>query len=62
MDGMPLIQISQIPGLSADQKRATIEAVTKAYSEATGKDAAKIWVTITDVPAEQWGVGGKPLG
>ncbi|MCQ4119123.1 2-hydroxymuconate tautomerase family protein [Rhodococcus sp. FXJ9.536] len=59
---MPLIQISQTTGLTTEQKRATIEAVTKAYAEATGKDPAKVWVTITDVPAENWGVGGSPLG
>jgi 4-oxalocrotonate tautomerase len=59
---MPLIQISQTTGLTAEQKRATIEAVTKAYAEATGKDPAKVWVTIADVPAENWGVGGSPLG
>ncbi|AXY52609.1 putative tautomerase [Rhodococcus ruber] len=59
---MPLIQISQTPGLTVEQKRATIEAVTKAYAEATGKDAKSVWVTITEVPREQWGVGGVPLG
>ncbi|NLE78837.1 MAG: 4-oxalocrotonate tautomerase family protein [Rhodococcus sp.] len=59
---MPLIQISQTPGLSAEQNRATIEAVTAAYAEATGKDASKVWVTITEVPRENWGVGGSPLG
>lgn len=59
---MPLIQISQTPGLTADQKRAAISAVTKAYADATGKDAEAVWVTITDIPREQWGVGGKALG
>ncbi|RVW00437.1 tautomerase family protein [Rhodococcus spongiicola] len=59
---MPLIQISQTPGLTAEQKRAAIAAVTKAYAEATGKNASKVWVTITDVPRENWGVGGEPLG
>nr|WP_274542823.1 2-hydroxymuconate tautomerase family protein [Rhodococcus opacus] len=59
---MPLIQISQTPGLTAEQKRATIEAVTQAYADATGKDPAKVWVTITEVPRDSWGVGGTPLG
>ncbi|WP_139277720.1 tautomerase family protein [Rhodococcus marinonascens] len=59
---MPLIQISQTPGFTAEQKRATIEAVTKAYAEATGKDPAKVWVTIIEVPRDSWGVGGTPLG
>lgn len=59
---MPLIQISQTPGFDAAQKRATIEAVTKAYVDATGKPPSSVWVTITDVPRESWGVGGVPLG
>ncbi|WP_305091579.1 2-hydroxymuconate tautomerase family protein [Prescottella sp. R16] len=59
---MPLIQISQTPGLTAEQKRATIAAVTAAYAEATGKNASSVWVTITEVPREHWGVGGEPLG
>ncbi|MFH5210761.1 4-oxalocrotonate tautomerase family protein [Antrihabitans sp. NCIMB 15449] len=59
---MPLIQISQTPGLTADQKRAAIAAVTAAYAEATGKNPDAVWVTLTDIPREAWGVGGKPLG
>lgn len=58
---MPLIQITQTPGLDADQKRATIEAVTQAYADATGKPASSVWVTISEVPRESWGVGGVPL-
>ncbi|WP_137725949.1 tautomerase family protein [Prescottella subtropica] len=59
---MPLIQISQTPGLTADQKRDVIAAVTAAYAEAAGKNASSVWVTLTDVPRENWGVGGVPLG
>ncbi|MBB3038739.1 tautomerase family protein [Hoyosella altamirensis] len=59
---MPLIQISQTPGLTPEQKRDTIAAVTKAYCEATGKSEKAVWVVITEVPREQWGVGGTPLG
>ncbi len=58
---MPMIQISQTPGLTAERKRAVIEGVTRAYAEASGKDPAKVWVTITEVPGENWGVGGTPL-
>ncbi|GGC69593.1 4-oxalocrotonate tautomerase family protein [Hoyosella rhizosphaerae] len=58
---MPLIQISQTPGLSVEQKRATIEAVTRAYCDATGKSESAVWVVINEVPREQWGVGGTPL-
>ena len=59
---MPLIQITQFPGLDPEQKRSTIEAVTAAYARATGKDESAVWVTITEVPRNAWGVGGVPLG
>lgn len=59
---MPLIQISQTPGLTTEQKAAVIAAVTKAYAEAAGKNESSVWVTLTDVPRENWGVGGVPLG
>ncbi|GAA3690975.1 hypothetical protein GCM10022238_04620 [Gordonia hankookensis] len=59
---MPLIQISQTPGLSDRVKRETIAAVTDAYAKATGKNPDSVWVTITEIPRQQWGVGGEPLG
>ncbi|GAA4747408.1 MULTISPECIES: tautomerase family protein [Gordonia] len=59
---MPLIQISQTPGLSDRVKNETIAAVTEAYARATGKNPDSVWVTITEVPRTQWGVGGVPLG
>lgn len=59
---MPLIQISQTPGLSDRVKRETIAAVTEAYARATGKNPDSVWVTITEVPRSHWGVGGEPLG
>ena len=59
---MPFIQISQLSGLDTDQKRSVIEAVTRAYTDATGKDAATVWVTITDVAPDSWGIAGVPLG
>ncbi|UYP17392.1 2-hydroxymuconate tautomerase family protein [Rhodococcus sp. Z13] len=59
---MPLIQISQTPGLTDEQKANVIAAVTAAYAEAAGKNPSSVWVTITEVPRENWGVGGTPLG
>ncbi len=59
---MPLIQISQTPGLSDEQKAEVISAVTRAYAESSGKNPSSVWVTITEVPRENWGVGGTPLG
>ncbi|MFZ2512513.1 MAG: tautomerase family protein [Gordonia sp. (in: high G+C Gram-positive bacteria)] len=59
---VPLIQISQTPGLSDRVKNETIAAVTEAYARATGKNPDSVWVTITEIPRTQWGVGGVPLG
>ncbi|MCP3424714.1 4-oxalocrotonate tautomerase family protein [Rothia sp. AR01] len=59
---MPLIQISQVAGLSDAQKAEAIEAVTRAYADSTGKSASSVWVVMNDVPASSWGVGGSPLG
>ena len=59
---MPLIQISQTPGLTTEQKAAVIAAVTKAYAETSGKPESSVWVTLTEVPRENWGVGGVPPG
>lgn len=59
---MPLIQISQTPGLDAEQKKAIIESVTKAYAEASGKKESSVWVTINEIERDSWGVGGVPLG
>ncbi len=58
---MPLIQISQTPGLTDAQKADVIAAVTRAYAQASGKPESAVWVTVTDVPREAWGVGGVPL-
>lgn len=58
---MPLIQISQTPGLTDAQKADVIAAVTRAYAQASGKSESAVWVTVTDVPRESWGVGGVPL-
>lgn len=58
---MPLIQISQTPGLTDAQKAEVIAAVTDAYVAATGKNRSAVWVMMTDVPGTDWGVGGTPL-
>lgn len=58
---MPLIQISQTPGLTDAQKAEVIAAVTDAYVAVTGKNRSAVWVTMTDVPGTDWGVGGTPL-
>lgn len=59
---MPFIQINQLAGMAATDKARVIEAVTAAYAEASGKDPAKVWVHVADMPHDSFGVGGKVLG
>ena len=56
---MPFIQINQLAGMPGADKARVIEAVTAAYAEASGKDPAKVWVHVADMPRDSFGVGGK---
>jgi len=56
---VPFIQINQLAGMPAADKARVIEAVTAAYAEASGKDPAKVWVHVADMPRDSFGVGGK---
>jgi 4-oxalocrotonate tautomerase len=55
---MPFAQIYLIEGRTADQKRAVIENVTQALSEAVGAPKENVRGWIQDVPKENWGIGG----
>ena len=59
---MPFIQINQLDGMAREDKARVIEAVTAAYAEAAGKDPAKVWVHVNDMPHDSFGIGGKVLG
>ena len=59
---MPFIQINPLVGMTAEGKARVIEAVTAAYAEASGKDPAKVWVHVNDMPHDSFGIGGKALG
>lgn len=56
---MPFIEIKQFAGESAEKKKEILEAVTQAYCDAAGKDPAKVHAILTEVPPEQWAVGGQ---
>ena len=62
---MPFAQIYMLEGRSTEQKKAVIEKVTQALTEAVGapKETVRVW--IHDVPKENWGIAGvsaKDLG
>lgn len=59
---MPFIQINQLDGMDAGTKARVVEAVTAAYAEAAGKDPAKVWVLVNDMPHDSFGIGGRVVG
>lgn len=59
---MPFIQINQLDGMDPESKARVIEAVTTAYAEASGKDPAKVWVHVNDMPHDSFGIGGRVFG
>lgn len=56
---MPFAQIYIMEGRSDEQKKALIEKVCVAMSEALGAPLENTRVWIQDVPKAQWGIGGK---
>ncbi len=61
---MPLINVKLLrdDSLSPQKKAELIKRLTETVADTLGKNPASTWVTIEEVEAENWGVGGKPLG
>jgi 4-oxalocrotonate tautomerase len=62
---MPFAQIFLVEGRTEEQKRAVIEKVTQALTEAVGSPKENVRVWIMDVPKANWGIAGvsaKDLG
>ncbi|MCP5266934.1 MAG: 4-oxalocrotonate tautomerase family protein [Burkholderiaceae bacterium] len=62
---MPFAQIYMLEGRTEEQKKAVIEKVTQALTEAVGAPKEHVRVWIHDVPKENWGIAGvsaKDLG
>lgn len=56
---MPFAQIFLIEGRTDEQKKAVIEKVSAALSEAVGAPIENVRVWIQEVPKTQWGIAGK---
>ena len=55
---MPLVQISMLPGRSAEQKRALLAEVTDAVVRTSKVAPEQVRVLISEIPAEHWAVAG----
>ena len=59
---MPIVTLENAGKLDGDQKISLISKLTAVVSEVTGKPESTVYVRIDEVPRENFGVGGKPLG
>ncbi len=61
---MPYIEVKAVDRRFTDPavSERLIAALTDAACEVFGEEARpSIWVVVQGVPAQQWGIGGKPL-
>ncbi|MBH1933391.1 4-oxalocrotonate tautomerase family protein [Streptomyces sp. AV19] len=58
---MPLIQVKQTPGKTAEQKAELVRELTDAYTRVTGSTPESVWVTVEEVAPDSWSVGGRTL-
>jgi 4-oxalocrotonate tautomerase len=56
---MPLIQIHMLEGRTKEQKKALLEAVTKAVQKSLDVPPASIRVWIQDIPPDEFMAAGK---
>jgi 4-oxalocrotonate tautomerase len=56
---MPVVTIQMYEGRTVDQKRALVEAITRAMVEIAKTRADAVNVIIQDVPRTNWGLDGK---
>ena len=57
---MPLVHMYWWEGKSDKKKAKIIELITKAFEE-VGSNPKGVAVIIHDIPATNWGLGGKPV-
>ena len=59
---MPVVTVANAGDLSSEQKIQLIRKLTDVIVEVTKKPEAAVYVRIDEVPRENFGVGGEPLG
>ena len=58
---MPIVRMLILEGRPAETKRELIRELTDAVERALGVRRESIRVLLTEVPAEDWAVGGIPM-
>jgi 4-oxalocrotonate tautomerase len=56
---MPYINISIFPGHPKERKARIAEKITNVIREETNVSDELIWVTFSEIPADEWAIGGK---
>lgn len=56
---MPLVKIEMWKGRTVEQKEAMIKQVTDAVCKSIGCPKDAVWVVISDVDKENWGINGE---
>lgn len=59
---MPIVHIDMLAGRSAERKADLIRRVTNAIVASLGVQPAQVRVLLNELPAENWGIGGEPIG
>ncbi|MGE5290981.1 MAG: tautomerase family protein [Micromonosporaceae bacterium] len=57
---MPLVQVTMVRGRTVEQKHALIASVSAAVAQALSTPIDQVRVTIYEVGADEWGIGGQP--
>lgn len=58
---MPIIRVEMLKGRSVEQKKALVESLTSGFVESCGGNSDNIQVVITEIEAENWGIGAELL-
>ncbi len=56
---MPIIRVEMFPGRSEDQKRELVKELTDAFVRTAGGKPDSVFVVLTDIEKNNWGVGGE---
>ena len=58
---MPYVNVRMVAGRTQEQKDEILQGVTDVISKALSKNPEATYVVIDEVPAENWGIGGKSI-